>query len=266
MPILTTPPTLVGAAGAAVNGRVALSPSAPFTQGGTTVQTLLQAGVVKNGAFYGPDGVSPLVIPWTPTNIYLEIVLYLEEISGPTSFSRERGIARKVRVPNQSSVTWSQLVDVVPAVDGPAYVVPPWASAVLVAVDEAEAAADRAEAAALEAEEAAAGAGGATGAVRFDTAQTLTTGAKAQARDNIGAVSAEDVAELAPATHTHTAEQISNATTVGRAVMKASTAAAARSAMNAVGSGTMTQIEFYSSVAALPATGAAGVLYVTPEA
>lgn len=60
--------------------------------------------------------------------------------------------------------------------------------------------------------------------VRFDAAQTLTGGEKTQALTNIGA---------AAASHTHAAAQISDSTAVGRSVVTAVDAAAARTAIGA---------------------------------
>lgn len=264
MPTLTSPPTLVGANGTPVNGRVALMPTATYSYGATTVTTALAAGVVRNGQFYGADGESPLVIYPTPANVGLRIVLYLEEVTG--SGTQEHGISRVVTVPNVATVAWVNLVDVVPPVEGGSYVVPPWASVVIYAVDQVEADADRAEVAR---DAAIAAAGGATGAVRYDIAQTsLTAAQELQARNNIGAVSAADVAALAPADHDHTADDITDAGTTGKAVMRAATAATARAALSALNSpnGSMSGMAFYSSVAGLPVTGTTGVLYIVPEA
>lgn len=89
--------------------------------------------------------------------------------------------------------------------------------------------------------------------VRFDAAQTLTTAQQIQARANIGAGTgnsnvvigtgagqAADAAALATSlsgkaatAHTHTASQISDGSTVGKAVLTAADAAAARSAIGA---------------------------------
>lgn len=107
--------------------------------------------------------------------------------------------------------------------------------------------------------------------VRFDAAQTLTAPQQTQARTNIGAAStaqgtkadtavqpgslapvatsgtytdltgrptlgtaaAQDTTAFAPASHTHTADQISDSTSTGRAVVTAASQAAARTAIGA---------------------------------
>lgn len=65
-----------------------------------------------------------------------------------------------------------------------------------------------------------------------------------------------------------TAANISDSTTTGRAVLTAASAAAARTALSALGSGndSVSGVEFYANEAALPTTGQAGVLYIVAGA
>lgn len=142
MPVLTSPP-LVGAAGELVTGWVAVAPTATYSWGGESVTTVPQAGVIKGGAFFATDGVSPLEVLPTPAGVGMRIVLYLEEETGDGSVSREHVMSRTVAVPDAPSVAWVDLVDVVPAVEGPGYVVPQWATdAIAAAATATDAAAD----------------------------------------------------------------------------------------------------------------------------
>jgi len=71
----------------------------------------------------------------------------------------------------------------------------------------------------------------------------------------------------APTSHTHTRAQVSDASTLGRSIMGASSASSARTLIAALGSpnSSITGIAYYSSEAALPGTGTAGVVYVIPS-
>lgn len=65
-----------------------------------------------------------------------------------------------------------------------------------------------------------------------------------------------------PTAHTHPATDVSDSTAVGRAVMTAADAAAARTAIGAAAAGSGATVEVMP-IGSLPATGTAGVLYVT---
>lgn len=133
MPVLTSPP-LIGGAGKPVTGRVAVIPTATFQAGdGSIVTMAVQGGVIRGGQFYGLDGTSPLELIATPEGIGMRVVLHLDEQGASRG---EHRVSRVVAVPDQPSVAWADLIDVVPPVSGGDYIVPPWAAGVLEARDE----------------------------------------------------------------------------------------------------------------------------------
>lgn len=70
---------------------------------------------------------------------------------------------------------------------------------------------------------------------------------------------------FAPSAHSHTLANISDTGTFGRQLASTATAAAARDALDAVGSTSIANFELYPTVASLPAVGVVGTIYATDD-
>lgn len=101
MPVLITSP-MVGGLGRRVSGRVVVAATGEFPQGGDHVTTAVQAGVVRDGLFYGLDG-GPLVLKPTPPDVGMRIELHLGDESGTAI------VSRIVMVPDLERVDWAYL-------------------------------------------------------------------------------------------------------------------------------------------------------------
>jgi len=146
MPILTSPP-LIGGTTETISGRVTVEPTRGFLAPDGRVVAAAQAGIVRDGAFFGVTGNEPLELVATPPGVGMKITLHVDEQG--TRLRGSRRIERVVSVPDSESVAWDDLVDVLPPVAGD-WIVPPWAQEAKDAADAAVQAAADAEAALAE--------------------------------------------------------------------------------------------------------------------
>lgn len=116
MPVLTSPPLLVGGTGIPVDGRIVIFPTEGYEWAGQFVTTAPKGGVIRGGAFYGEDGESPLQLMPTATHVGMCLELHIADYSGVRP--RQHVIKRTVKVLEVESVDWSSLVDFVPPVPG----------------------------------------------------------------------------------------------------------------------------------------------------
>ncbi|TFC30121.1 hypothetical protein E3O55_08545 [Cryobacterium sp. MDB1-18-2] len=161
---LPTPPLLDGSE-ELTNGSVFARASTTFGTAAGIVTTATSKGVVKDGILYNEDESGPFAIaPATTTAAPMEIVLILDSWRGERM---QTAIwTRTVIVPNTATVSWNDLVDVVPPASPGSYVIPVWVTELL----EARAAA------------AASAAAAATSAAAAETARAAAVVAKTAAQ------------------------------------------------------------------------------------
>lgn len=125
---LVTPPLLLDSTGAPANGDIYTRVTSSIEVSGGYVTPTQGHGVISFGQFKALDG-SSFDLPVTPEGVAVEIFVELRE-EGPSGRKKHR-ISRTVAVPDQSTVTWLELVDVIPVGSGTDYEVPAWVLSLL---------------------------------------------------------------------------------------------------------------------------------------
>jgi lysophospholipase L1-like esterase len=139
VPNLIAPPKLLDSTLAPANGKIAARVTGQFSVGADLVLPVGAMGIIRNGEILNATGTAPFVLPVTPAGVAVELSLSLDEWHDGKV--RKSTSGRTVSVPAGSTVTWAQLVDVVPVIPSGEYVTPPWAYDVFTAKDTAVAAA-----------------------------------------------------------------------------------------------------------------------------
>lgn len=122
---LTTPPILVGPNDEPAQGRLYARVSRMFPLAGKLVVPFSGSGLIVNGMFTDNDGLA-YKLPVTPEGAAIELIAELFQ-DGPGR-NTSHIIRRHVAVPDQATITWDGLIDVVPAAVVTDYVRPPWAA------------------------------------------------------------------------------------------------------------------------------------------
>lgn len=146
---LVTPPILVGPNDVPAEGSIFAKTTSTVALPGKLVVPFQAEGKIVAGQFQDLKGL-PYKLPVTPEGVAVEIVAQIIETKPGVARSKYY-ISRTVAVPDQSTVTWDALVDVVPVVSGGDYILPPWAAELSEKSDAAIAAADTAATKATEA-------------------------------------------------------------------------------------------------------------------
>ena len=185
MTVITGGP-LLNSAGEPTNGRLFLEQTARFeTATGFVTQARYVARVV-NGQILKADSDQPLDIPPTPDTQALRIY---EELGGM------KLLTRTVAIPNEATVTYAQLQDVVPPAQSGSFVVPDWVAEMLAAKDDAVSSASLAASSEAAAVNAAADAESARAAAV--AAQTAAEAVPAQVDTAMASVAADPTSEFA---------------------------------------------------------------------
>lgn len=126
---LVTPPKLLGPTGKPANGDIYVRSTSNITLADGIVTPFQEHGKIIEGEFKDLDG-GPLMLAVTPEGVALDI--YVEIVQdGPGGRRDKHRIVRTVSTPNASTVTWDELVDVVPVTPGAEYEVPSWVTQLL---------------------------------------------------------------------------------------------------------------------------------------
>lgn len=171
MPTFLPDPPLLNAALELASGTIYTKATVPFTSTAGLITGARAKGIVKAGVILTEDESGPFTIPVATAAAPIEVLLILDSwVDG-----RLQSVSwpRTVMVPDQATVTWADLIDVVPVTVSGGYAVPTWVSELLAA---REASAVSAVDAAASAEAATSAAAGAAAAVAdVPTLAVLTT-------------------------------------------------------------------------------------------
>lgn len=128
---LISPPLLLDSTGAPANGEIFARVTASIPADGGIITPAQARGVVTAGHFEALNGTG-FLLPPTPEGVGMELYVELRE-ERPSGQGRpaKHVIRRTVAVPDQATVTWSDLVDVVPVDTGSEYAVPSWVEPLL---------------------------------------------------------------------------------------------------------------------------------------
>jgi hypothetical protein len=130
MPTFLPSPLLLNSAEEPATGVIATRVTSWFDSDAGIVTPTMAAGIIRGGVVYDMTGYDPFVIPTTPAGVAVEIVIQLDEKRDGRQQLRDLP-RRIVSVPDQATVTWDDLVDVVPVGADTQYSMPSWAAAIL---------------------------------------------------------------------------------------------------------------------------------------
>ena len=130
MPTFLPSPLLLNSAEEPATGVIATRVTSWFDNDAGIVTPTMAAGIIRGGVVYDVTGYEPFVIPTTPGGVAVEIVIQLDEKRDGRQQLRDLP-RRIVSVPDQATVTWDDLVDVVPVGTDTQYSMPSWAAAIL---------------------------------------------------------------------------------------------------------------------------------------
>jgi lysophospholipase L1-like esterase len=150
VPAFTFPPKLLDSTMVPANGKIAARVTNQFNVGADLVLPVGAQGIIRNGEILNATGTAPFELPATPEGVAVDLVLMLNEIRNGKP--EKATSSRTVSVPDQPTITWDDLIDVVPVLPPGDYIVPPWAGELLTAKDDAETAASTATTKAADAE------------------------------------------------------------------------------------------------------------------
>lgn len=129
---LVTPPLLLDSTGAPANGDIFSRVTSTIAIGAGLVTPTQAHGSVTDGQIKALDQTA-FNLPVTPEGVAVELYVELREErpSGSGQSRAKHVIRRTVSVPDQSTVTWDELVDVIPVATDGDYMVPTWVTELL---------------------------------------------------------------------------------------------------------------------------------------
>jgi hypothetical protein len=130
MPTFLPTPLLLNSAEEPANGFIAARVTSQFSTGAGVVTRAQSAGVIRNGVVLNAASNGAFFLPVTPEGLAVELVIQLNETRDGRPQKYLLPI-RTVSVPDQATITWTDLVDVAPVPTDGVYAVPTWAAALL---------------------------------------------------------------------------------------------------------------------------------------